>query len=55
VTHVIKRVGSAWSVVARNQLGDEAFASPAIAEDRIFLRHAKQGEPREEFLWCIGK
>lgn len=55
VTHVIKRVGSAWSVVARNQLGDEAFASPAIAEGRIFLRHAKQGEPREEFLWCIGK
>lgn len=55
VTHVIKHVGSAWSVVARNQLGDEAFASPAIAEGRIFLRHAKQGEPREEFLWCIGK
>ena len=36
-------------------LGDEAYASPAIAGNRIYLRHAKKGEPRQEYLWCIGQ
>lgn len=55
VTYVLKGSGTQWSVVARNQLGDEAFASPAVAGGRMYLRHARQGERREEFLWCVGK
>jgi outer membrane protein assembly factor BamB len=40
---------------AQNKLGDEALATPAICGNRIYLRHAKRGDPRQEFLWCIGE
>jgi outer membrane protein assembly factor BamB len=37
--------------VARNKIGDEAFASPAICGNQIFLRVAKQeGNRRQEYL-----
>lgn len=42
-------------LVAQNQLGDEAFATPSICGGRIYLRSAKKGEPRQEYLWCIGE
>ena len=42
-------------VVAQNQLGDEAFATPAICGGRIYLRSAKKGEPRQEYVWCVGE
>ena len=38
-----------------NQLGDEAWATPAICGDRIFFRVAsRSGEIRQEKLVCIG-
>lgn len=43
-----------FKLLAQNQLGDDALASPAIAGGRIYLRHAKKGDARQEFLWCVG-
>lgn len=45
-----------FKLVAQNQVGDEALASPTIAGGRVYLRHAKKsaGGAREEFLWCVG-
>jgi outer membrane protein assembly factor BamB len=42
-------------LLAQNQLGDEAIASPAICGNRIYLRSAKKGDTRQEYLWCIGE
>ena len=44
-----------FKLLAQNQLGDEAFASPAICGSRIYLRSAKKGTSRQEYLWCIGE
>jgi hypothetical protein len=54
VTSVFEATPQHCKVIARNKLGDEAFASPAIAGNRIYLRSAKKGESRQEYLWCIG-
>ena len=55
VTAVYEATPQKFTLLAQNKLGDEALASPAIAGGRIFLRAAKKGEPRQEFLWCVGK
>ncbi len=56
VTSVFAASPEKFTVLARNQLGDEAVASPAIAGNRLYLRHArKEGETRQEYLWCIGQ
>ena len=45
-----------FELLAENQVGDESFASPAVAGDQLFLRVAKQVDgTRQEFLFCIGK
>jgi outer membrane protein assembly factor BamB len=44
----IVKPGPAFERVARNELGERCFASPAISEGRIFLRG-------EQHLFCIGK
>ena len=36
-----------FEIVARNELGEETYASPAISNGQIFLRGAKN-------LYCIG-
>ncbi len=54
VTSVFEATPAAFKLLAQNQLGDEAFATPAVAGDRLYLRAIKKGEPRQEFLWCIG-
>lgn len=46
VTHVVK-AGPEYKLIARNELGEKTFASPAISEGRIFIRAFKQ-------LYCIG-
>lgn len=44
-----------FELLAENQLGDESFASPAVAGGQLFLRVAKQeSEVRQEYLFCIG-
>jgi outer membrane protein assembly factor BamB len=54
VTSVFEATPEKFSLLAQNKLGDEAYASPAICGGRIYLRVAKLGEPREEFLYCLA-
>ena len=54
-TFVFEATPHAFKSVAENQLGDEAYASPAICGDRVYLRVAKNGDTRQEFLYCIGE
>ena len=55
VTSVFEATPAHFKLLAQNQLGQEALASPAICSDRIYLRHATTGESRQEYLWCIGQ
>ena len=43
-----------FKLVSQNQLGDETYASPTICGNRVYLRVAKRGENRQEFLYCVG-
>jgi outer membrane protein assembly factor BamB len=55
VTSVFDATPEKFTLIAQNQLGDESFSSPAICDNRIYLRSAKLGEPRQEYLWCVGE
>jgi len=55
-TFVFRASPKAYEEVARNQLGDEAFATPSPAGGRLYLRVAfHQAEKRYERLFAIGK
>jgi outer membrane protein assembly factor BamB len=44
-----------FSLVAENQLGDEAFATPSICGGQIFMRVVKNADGhRQEWLYCLG-
>lgn len=44
-----------FELLAENTLGDESFASPAVAGGQLFVRVAKQEDStRQEYLFCIG-
>lgn len=47
VAHVVE-AGGKFELVARNELGEKTYASPAISRGQIFLRGFKH-------LYCIGK
>ena len=47
VMHVV-RAGPKFDLVARNELGEKTYASPALSGNKIFLRGFKN-------LYCIGK
>lgn len=47
VTYVLKP-GKKMEEVSRNALGEECFASPAVAHGQLFIRTVKH-------LWCIGR
>ncbi len=47
VMHVLK-TGPAFEVVARNELGEKTYASPAISEGQMFLRSFRN-------LYCVGQ
>ena len=47
-THVLKASPTAFEPVAKNELNEKCFASPAISNGRIFIRTT-------ESLYCIGK
>jgi hypothetical protein len=55
VTSVFEASPQGGKLLAQNRLGDESFSTPSICGNRIYLRSAKKGEPRQEFLWCIGE
>ena len=44
-----------FKLLAQNQLGQQAYASPVICGGRVYLRVAETGEARREFLYCVGK
>jgi outer membrane protein assembly factor BamB len=43
-----------FRLLATNPLGDEAYASPVICNSRVYLRVAKKGAERQEYLYCVG-
>lgn len=47
VTHVVKP-GPDYNLVAKNELGERTFASPAISNGQLFVRG-------DQHLFCIGK
>lgn len=48
---VFKADPSRYIEIAKNKIGDESFASPAIVNGQVFLRVAKQnGKQRQEYL-----
>lgn len=47
VMHVV-RAGPKYELVARNELGEKTYASPAVSDGQMFLRGFKN-------LYCIGK
>jgi outer membrane protein assembly factor BamB len=55
-TFIFKATPTAFELVAENQLGKEAMATPTICGGRIYMRVATQkGDRRQEMLFCIGK
>lgn len=51
---VYKATPKGFEEIARNQLGNEALASPVICGGRVYLRVAhKKGGSRQEVLYCI--
>ncbi|MEM6688219.1 MAG: PQQ-binding-like beta-propeller repeat protein [Planctomycetota bacterium] len=53
--YVIRASGEQYEMVAKNQLGDDCYASPAIAGDAIIFRvGVGQENKRKEKLYCIA-
>lgn len=55
VTSVFEATPEKFTLLGQNSLGDECFSTPAICDDRIYLRSAKTSPIRQEFLWCVGE
>jgi outer membrane protein assembly factor BamB len=56
VTYVFEAKPDGLKVAARNRLGQEAYASPAVCGGRIYLRAASGDKGgRKETLYCVGK
>ena len=55
-TVIFKAGDKGFEQVAKNQLGDDIYASPVVVGNELFLRAGtvKEGD-REEFLYCIGE
>jgi outer membrane protein assembly factor BamB len=55
-TFVFKATPKEFELVAENQLGKEALATPTICGGRIYMRVAStQNGRRQETLYCLGK
>ena len=54
ITYVFDAKPDGFKLLAQNQLGNEVYATPAICGNRIYMRIAKTGEVRKEYLVCIG-
>lgn len=54
VTSVFEATPEKFTLLAQNTLGDESFSTPAICDNRIYIRSAKTGTARQEYLWCVG-
>ncbi len=55
-TFVFRTNPEKFELVARNQLGEESFATLSVCGDRIYMRVASgSGANREESLYCLGR
>jgi outer membrane protein assembly factor BamB len=54
VTSVFEATPEHFKLLAQNQLGNEVYASPTICGGRVYLRVAKTGDVRQEYLFCLG-
>ena len=55
-TTVFKATPDKFVEVAKNQLGDDTYASPVIVDDQIFMRVGfRKEDQRREVLYCLGK
>lgn len=55
-TTVFRANPERWEVVAENQLGNEALASPAVSRGQLFFRIADVSRGgRQEMLYCIAE
>lgn len=55
-TFVVKADPSSFQLVSRNKLGDSAFASPAVVDQRLIFRVGIfEGDHRQEYVYCIGE
>ena len=55
ITSVFEATPEKFTLLGQNQLGDECFSTPAICDNRIYLRSAKTNPTRQEYLWCVGE
>jgi outer membrane protein assembly factor BamB len=55
ITSVFEATPEKFALLGQNQLGDECFSTPAICDNRIYLRSAKTNPTRQEYLWCVGE
>jgi outer membrane protein assembly factor BamB len=55
VTSVFEATPEKFTLLSQNALGDESFSTPAICDNRIYLRSTKTGPTRQEYLWCVGE
>lgn len=53
-TFVFKADPAAYTPLAKNQLGDEGFATASYVDGKIYYRAAYRGVKRQERLVCIG-
>jgi outer membrane protein assembly factor BamB len=54
-TYIFKANPDSFRLLAENQLGDEAMATPTICGSRIYMRVAvNQKGQRHEMLYCVG-
>ena len=54
-TYIYKASSRRFTLVAKNKLGDNVFATPAIVGGQIFTRVAKDEDgKRNEYLYCLG-
>jgi len=55
MTFIYKAQPDSFELIAKNQLGDEVFATPTICGSRIYMRVAEDQEgKRQEMLYCLG-
>lgn len=56
VVFVFRPNAEKFELVAENRLGNESFASPAVAQNKLLLRIAEGSKPnRQEYLVAIGQ
>ncbi len=54
-TTIFKATGESFQKIAENKLGDDAYASPVMVDDQLFLRVGfREKESRQEILYCLG-